>query len=71
MTQRERVLLAHAAGDWAEVAIVLGEAQNQPPEGMSDGSISQELWVAAKAMLNARRDFIEARRAYRRVWGFE
>ena len=46
-------LLKDAANDAAIAAMydVLGDAQNDPPDGASDGSISEDLWTTANTMM--------------------
>lgn len=47
-------LLKDAANDAAldEMDLVLGDAQNDPPDGVSDGSISEDLWTTANTMMD-------------------
>lgn len=44
--------------------VVIGEAQNEPPEGAADGSIGQTEWLALKAV---RDHALEMRRALQRL----
>ena len=58
MTQRERLIQALKSIAQCEEARkvldnVLGEAQNQPPEGQSDGSIREPEYTAARAVERA------------------
>ena len=68
VTQRERVVAALAAGDWSEAAVAIADAQNEPPLGAADGSISPEMWEAFAELRRARARFLRARRAFLHAW---
>ena len=55
MTQKQRLIDAMCADNIEEVELILGEAQNRPPLGEADGSISEPLWTAFRDWLQARR----------------
>lgn len=53
MTQRERIAklipqLRVPAEAVAELTAVVGEAQNGPPQGAADGTVSPQLWLATR-----------------------
>lgn len=60
MTQQERLLvilrrfytaMSRETGPvYADLCAVLDEAQNGPPDGAADGSISERLWMAANQL---------------------
>ena len=58
--QKERALQALDCYDINDLEQVIGEAQNRPPQGDADGSISEELWRAL-------RDFVQAWRVVERA----
>lgn len=39
---------------------IIADAQNRPPEGEADGSISEDLWNALKKLHKAHVDFADA-----------
>lgn len=63
-TQRELALRALHERNYARALEVLDDAQNEPPEGEADGSISGPEWTALRGLLSAHETF-------RRAWKLE
>jgi hypothetical protein len=49
-TQKERAEKAASDLDLAALRIVLNEAQNPPPDGTADGTLSDEQWTALNSV---------------------
>jgi hypothetical protein len=75
MSQRERALIelkkiAQAVDGLDPIALllVLGEAQNAPPQGQSDGSITEMEWLATRVLVDAAMRLKDAVMDARKTW---
>jgi hypothetical protein len=66
--QRAKLLQAIGRWDWALMEQIVGEAQNGPPHGSADGSISEHEWNAASDLVKAHQLFLRARLRFMEVW---
>jgi hypothetical protein len=68
MTQRDKLLEALARADSAAVMRTLDEAQNAPPLGTADGSISAHEWTATWELEHRRKQYLQARARFILAW---
>lgn len=68
MTQREQLLDALARADSAAAERILAEAQNEPPLGTADGSISQNEWTSTWDLAGVHALYMQARSRFMKVW---
>ena len=62
LNQRERAEVAIVSGDVSMMRDVLYQAQNDPPLGESDGSMSPDQWMALRKLLDRHKNLVDARR---------
>lgn len=66
--QRELAKIAYDARDFVSLHRIVGEAQNYPPLGQSDGSISEPEWIALRDLVVAESRLRDHIQTFAQVW---
>lgn len=67
-TQREAAVFAYNEADFSRLRSLAEISQNAPPQGRSDGSISEDEWSALRELLDAERAFVEVCLKFSAIW---